>query len=96
MTISKKQALNCLQVNGSNNSTQLSDRGTIMERKLKRLRAEDHKAFSLYIDICFLPPTFNICEKLYSIAGYALSNRWKGILPANSESRLFLFMNKSL
>ena len=37
--------------------------------------------------------TSNICERLFSIAGYAVGERRNAILPQNLEIQLFLFSN---
>jgi hypothetical protein len=48
-----------------------------------------------FIDLRFLLPTSNLCERLFSKAGYGLSDRRRGISPANFESQLFLNANSS-
>ncbi len=51
---------------------------------------------SSYMDIRFLLPTSNICEHLFSIAGYSLTDRSKAISPLNFGQQLFLQANKAL
>ncbi len=46
-----------------------------------------------YMDTRFILPTSNICERLFSKAGFALGNRRKSILPSNFELQVFLHMN---
>lgn len=44
---------------------------------------------SEYVDMRFIVPTFNIFERLFSIAGYTINDRRKGALPSNIEMQLF-------
>lgn len=68
---------------------------SIVERAAKRLRGNGGgEQDSLYMDTRFLLPTSNMCERFFSIAGYALSNRRKGLLPSNFEAQLFLCVNR--
>ncbi len=46
-----------------------------------------------YMDLRFVTPTSNMCERLFSISGYALDNRRRGIIPANFEKQMFLHAN---
>lgn len=69
---------------------------SIIERASKRLRTDGTLQPSAYMDTRFLLPTSNLCERFFSIAGYAMTNRRKGILPSNLEAQLFLFMNRDL
>ena len=65
---------------------------TLAERALKRRRLES--AHSVYLDLRFLLPTSNCCERLFSIAGHALSPRRRGMLPGNFENLIYLNQNR--
>lgn len=68
---------------------------SIVERAAKRLKSNRGGGQeSLYVDTRFLLPTSNMCERFFSIAGYALTNRRKGLLPSNFEAQLFLCVNR--
>lgn len=64
------------------------------QRLLKRRRTEAVECG--YLDTRFLSPTSNICERLFSKAGYALSDRRKKISPVSFEQQLFLHANSDL
>ena len=49
-----------------------------------------------FLDTRFILPTSNICERLFSKAGFALSDRRKSIHPAALEEQMFLHINSSL
>ena len=67
---------------------------SIIERAAKRLRASGGKEQLAYLDTRFLLPTSNIFERFFSISGFALTNRRKGLLPSNFGSQLFLCLNR--
>lgn len=48
---------------------------------------------SAYFDFEFILPTSNVCERLFSVACYALGDRRGSILHANFESQLFMYAN---
>lgn len=54
------------------------------------------KASQQYMNLRFLLPTSNICERLFSNSGYALNDRRRGINPTNLESKMCLHMNNDL
>ena len=46
------------------------------ERVLKKLKLQSHASTSEYMDMRFLTPTtFNICERLFSKAGFTMTDR---------------------
>jgi hypothetical protein len=49
-----------------------------------------------YMDVRFLIPTSNICERLFSQAGFCLNERRLATLPINAESQMFLRLNMNL
>ncbi len=66
----------------------------LAERLLKRRRVENAEV--TFIDSRFLFPTSNVCERLFSKAGYALSDRRRRIAPMNFEQQIFLHANRSM
>ena len=54
------------------------------------------KKSTKYLDLRFIVPTSNLCERFFSVAGYALDDRRKRLLPSNLESQLFLNQNARL
>ena len=65
---------------------------TLAKRALKRGKVERQRA-ARYMDLSFVIPTSNLCERFLSKSGYALSDCQKGILPANFENQLLLHVN---
>lgn len=58
----------------------------------KKRRAE--KTFnSAYLNLEIIHPTYNICERVFSLAGYALEERREIILSVTFECQLFLRVN---
>jgi hypothetical protein len=51
---------------------------------------------SKYMDLRFIVPTSNMCERLFSEAGYGHNYRRMRSLPSNFEAQLFLRTNKEL
>ena len=78
-------------------STVNSDDGmSFAQRALKRQKLNDENKSGKYMDTRFCVPSSNVCELLFSKAGYVLSDRRKNITPANLESQLFLHLNSDL
>lgn len=69
---------------------------SIVERSRKRRRLSLNCNGVKYIDLSFIVPTSNICERLFSIAGFALTDRRQSISPARFEGQIFLHVNSSL
>lgn len=97
LTTSEKRVVKSLRIDvddivTSSNGTEFGDE-SIVERAMKRLRTTATLQKSNYLDTRFLVPTSNLCERLFSISGYALTNRRRGILPHNFESQIFLHVN---
>jgi hypothetical protein len=63
------------------------------ERALKKQKKVEKSHF---IDVCFIRPTSNLCERLFSKAGYALVDRRMGVSPSNFEAQIFLHVNSDL
>jgi hypothetical protein len=68
---------------------------SLAQQALKKQKLEETRESS-YIDLRFLIPTSNICERLFSKAGFCLHSRRLGILPINAECQMFLHMNMDL
>lgn len=51
---------------------------------------------SKYIDLRFILPTPNMCQRLFSKAVYALNSRREGFLPTNFNCQLLLLVNARL
>ena len=66
------------------------------QRALKRQKLNHGCKAGQYTDTRFCVPSSNVCERLFSKAGYALSDRRKSITPANLESQIFLHFNRDL
>lgn len=76
------------------NSIQLSESWSTTKTVLKRQCVMDHKNTFSNVEIFFLFSIFNICEKLFSTAGYALIIRQRRILPISLNSKIFLFLTQ--
>lgn len=57
-----------------------------VDRALKRQWQMSLTAYEQYIDLRFLLPTSNICERFISISGHVFNDRCKRLLPSNLES----------
>ena len=65
-------------------------------RALKRQKCRDMDSTKQFTDTRFLIPTSNVCERLFSKVGHALSDRRKGVAPVHLESQMFLHFNRDL
>ncbi len=45
------------------------------------------------MDLRFVARTSNMCERVFSISGYALDDRRRGIIPTNFEIQMFRHAN---
>lgn len=66
------------------------------ERVLKIIRTEIQTTQSKYIDLRFILATSNIFERLFSAAGFALTDHRQRLLPANFECQMYLHVNIDL
>lgn len=96
LTIAESSAIQCLKIEMGEESESSSPPLTILERAAKRVRMSTTCAVQIYSDTRFIVPTSNVCERFFSTAGHALSDRRKSILPSNFEAQLFLNFNWSL
>ena len=63
---------------------------------LQRVKRSKVQASSNYIDLQFVRPTSNICERFFSISKLALPDYGKRLLPSSLEMQLFLKVNRHL
>lgn len=68
---------------------------SIISRAFKRQKAEVMNLATGYDDVRYVLPSSNLCERLFSKAGYAINSRRMATLPSNIESQVFLFANCS-
>ncbi len=57
------------------------DELSFVERVLKRQKSTSASSAAIFMDTRFLFPTSNVCERLFSKFGYALSDYKKGLTP---------------
>lgn len=67
---------------------------SLAHRAFKK-RCVEAKGHSSYMDIRILLPSSNICETLFSKAGFALNGRQKSLHPSNFEEQMFLYVNRT-
>lgn len=66
----------------------------LAERAQKRAKTQELLSYtSEYLDLRFVLLNPNICERPFSMYGYAMSERRKAMLPANFETQIFLYIN---
>jgi len=65
---------------------------TFTQRALKK-RKQCKSQDVAYINARFILPTSNICERFFSVAGYALNDRRMSMDPTNFEQQMFLYAN---
>ncbi|KAG7347831.1 hypothetical protein IV203_016536 [Nitzschia inconspicua] len=69
---------------------------SLAEKALKRRRlVSTTTSKSAFMDLHFIVPTSNMCERLFSEAGYGLNTRRMRTLPSNFETKMFLRTNKT-
>lgn len=97
LTLAEKRAVAHLKKEEGQSSSEVPQESlSFAQRLLKKRRVDNQKSSDGYVDMRFILPTSNLCERLFSIAGYAMSDRRKNMLPANFESQLFLHINARL
>jgi hypothetical protein len=93
------EAINDSQENedGSNtdNAETISELHAAIQRIKKRKIVQQSEA-EKYLDLRFIRPTSNICERQFSISGLAYTKNRQGLLPVNLEMQLFLKANSHL
>ncbi len=88
----KKKETDCCKRTIEDNQLSYDDETLSFADQILKKRKID-VATSAYIDLRFLLPTSNICERLFSKAGQALCKRRKGTSPVGFEQQLFLHVN---
>lgn len=76
--------------------TVVEDGHSFAKQSLKKARLRLSGQKSSYLSLDFILPTSNICERLFSKAGYAIGDRRKALIPQNFESQIFLHSNADL
>jgi hypothetical protein len=51
---------------------------------------------SLYLDLRFIRPTTNVCERMFSVAGFTFTKTRQRLLPQSLEMQFFLKANAHL
>lgn len=62
----------------------------------KRQKRSSETSTKVYEDTIYILPTCNICERLFSQAGYALNDRRRAVIATNYEAQILLFWNDDL
>lgn len=68
----------------------------LAERSKKRRRLSKSSGNMTYIDLIFILPISNICERLFSMAGLALTVRRQIRSPVRHEAQVFFSINSHL
>lgn len=95
MSEEEKDSISCCIIRVENSYEDEEAVLSFAQRAMKRQKVSSFQR-TKYIDIRFLLPTSNLCERLFSKAGYAFNERRRGILPSNFESQIFLNLNRDL
>lgn len=66
------------------------------QRVMKKRRIDQRRKTQGYMDLRFILPISNICERLFPVAGFVLGGRRRSILSSNLETHMFLHVNSSL
>lgn len=96
MNREERTVLKDFEVIEGNNALDSTEDHSYDERALARRTTGCSVTVRKYIDLRFLLPTSNVCERLFSKSGYTLNYLRRGISPANLEAQLFLHMKKDL
>jgi hypothetical protein len=91
LAVSEKGALKNLKMEQNANPSPQKDL-SFAERALKRVRRQTR----IYADPCFISPTSNVVERLFSTAKFVFSDLRRSLLPRNLEMLLFLKLNRDL
>ena len=67
-----------------------------MEAILRKAKHRKVQAKSQYVDLRFIRPTSNICERLFNVSKMALPDTRKRLLPSSLEMQLFMKLNRHL
>lgn len=91
MSIAEIVATEMLKV--GDNSILIEETGvdiSFVERALKRQRLSASNVSGGLIESGFIIPTSNICEQLFSFAGFVFNDRRRGLSTVNFEAQVFL------
>jgi predicted site-specific integrase-resolvase len=94
-------ALSCLKLENEveeilpSNDTAADSLSARLEAFKKKRKLNNSVQAVEYVNPAFIAATSVVCEWFFSIAGYTLDQRRKGLLPANLEMQLFLKVNSA-
>ena len=90
----EKSAVKCLKKDACTTEAQEPTMNlSFAEQVFKKTKLNDNTE---YQNLAFLLPTSNICERMFSKAGYSLTKRGKSTAPATFEQQMFLRVSQSL
>ena len=61
---------------------------SITERASKMRKVQSEPVHPDYMDTRFITPRSNICERVFSRAGYAIGNQRRGLAPESFEAEM--------
>lgn len=74
-------------------ATASSTTTSFAEKFLKRMRSSNSERKSNFMDLRFILAPSIICERLFSKAGFSLTDRRHRLFPSNLECQLYLHVN---
>ena len=95
----QREAVECLilyEIDESSNEGVELEVTNDFQQIVKKQKSIAKNASSQYLDLSFLMPTSNVCERFFSKCGFAMNDRRGGLCPANAEAQMFLHMNMEL
>ena len=66
---------------------------SITERARKMRKVQSELEYPDYMETRFITSTSNICERFFSLAGYAIDNHRRGLAPESFEAQMFSHCN---
>ncbi len=95
MTDNESHAVRDFQVETTSSGVANESDDSLAVRARKRPKL-DASSGTTYMNVQFVLPTTNICERLFSQAKLPLCDRRQGILPSNFEKQMFIKQNASM
>lgn len=96
LSIEEQVFMACFENESLSNDDVCDEELSFVERALKRQRCQREISPHKYMDTRFVLATSNICERLFSRMGYTMTDRRRGLTPANLEAQIFLNLNSDL
>ncbi|KAF0706983.1 hypothetical protein AaE_013834 [Aphanomyces astaci] len=81
---------------GMGDDDRMSDADCMSMASRAKKRRKMQQSCSGFMDCRFLRPTSNMCERLFSVTKWALTDRRQSMLPSNFEEQMFLHCNAFL